>query len=628
MSRRSLFACLIAASVFALPCFATTFIVPDDTELVGKADGIVTGVVISSRPFETEDGYIYSEYEIAVDRVLKGPFQTKTRIHISSPGGALEDRMTYVASSAHFRIDDEVLLFLTRHRGGWTPTDMILGKFTAALTSRGYRVAVRDAEDIVGWDRDGKVHREKIRLEAEFLQFIEDTVAGRETDPKTYEVEAGDVLAAPTEPRRRQPITNIFPAEPTTYSVSFFDCSGTRIPGRWTTATMDAGVEFFKNSAQNASGLGDGGVSIIQNALDAWTDDCESQVNITYGGTSANLKANDGVNVVVFNDPNGDIAGSWTGSGVIATCFSNSFGTHTFDAETWVSFGDSDVVFQNGYAGTESTIEEAMTHEIGHGIGFRHSDKHYLKSCTVSGECSLSCSPETACVENEEECSNSAIMRASVVTGLNYTLQSWDQHAADALYPGTCIVVDPPTSVTATATSTTNVNVSWLESTGATSYNVYRSTDGLTYSLAGNTATTSFNDGGRTADTAYLYKVRAVNGGESADSNIDLATTTIFTDDPLVAGTTLISATHVTQLRTAVDAVRALAGIGAGTYTDPTLTATVTTAKAAHVNDLRTELDAARADLGLTALSYAETVTATVTTIDDSHFTELRNGVK
>lgn len=191
-----------------------------------------------------------------------------------------------------------------------------------------------------------------------------------------------------------------------------------------------------------------------------------------------------------------------------------------------------------------------------------------------------------------------------------------------------CVAVDPPTSVTATATSTTNVNVSWLESTGATSYNVYRSTDGLTYSLAGNTATTSFNDGGRTADTAYLYKVRAVNGGESADSNIDLATTTIFTDDPLVAGTTLISATHVTQLRTAVEAVRALAGIGAGTYTDPTLTAGVTTAKAAHVNDLRTALDAARADLGLTALNYGETVTATVTTIDDSHFTELRNGVK
>ncbi len=191
-----------------------------------------------------------------------------------------------------------------------------------------------------------------------------------------------------------------------------------------------------------------------------------------------------------------------------------------------------------------------------------------------------------------------------------------------------CVAVLPPTGVTATATSTSNVNVVWNASVGATSYNVYRSSNGSTYTLAGSSGTTAFNDGGRSANTSYLYRVRAVNGGESADSDKDLATTVIFTDDPLIVGTTTVQAVHLTQLRTAVNAVRALASLGAGSYTDPTITATVTPIKAVHITDLRTALDAARSNLTLSALSYGESIVGGSTTIKASHFTELRNGVK
>jgi metallopeptidase family M12-like protein len=191
-----------------------------------------------------------------------------------------------------------------------------------------------------------------------------------------------------------------------------------------------------------------------------------------------------------------------------------------------------------------------------------------------------------------------------------------------------CVAVSPPTGVTATATSTSNVDVTWSLAVGATSYNIYRSTNGSTYTLAGSSVTPPFSDGGRTANTAYLYKVRSVNGGESADSNRDLATTVIFTDDPLVAGTTTIQAVHLTQLRTAVDAVRTLATLSAGSYTDPTITPGTTTIKAAHITDLRTALDAARSGLTLSAVSYGESIVANTTTIKASHLTELRNGVK
>ena len=44
-----------------------------------------------------------------------------------------------------------------------------------------------------------------------------------------------------------------------------------------------------------------------------------------------------------------------------------------------------------------------------------------------------------------------------------------------------CVPVSAPTNVVATATSTSNVNVSWTASVGALTYNVYRSTDGTDY---------------------------------------------------------------------------------------------------------------------------------------------------
>lgn len=610
---------------------ATTFVVPDDVELVEKSEAIITGVVVSSRVAEIESGYIETFYEIGLDRVLKGPFRPHTRITIQSPGGVLGTRFMFAESAAHFQIGDQVLLFLTPHRGGWTTTDLTIGKFKFAVTSGGDGVVVRDATDITGWDRRGNVHRETIRRDAEFLRFIEETVAGNTPVVRDYVADPADVLAPPPSepPGRRQPVAELAPAPAHTYTSGIYDCGGNRYPLRWETDTMNVGVQWRKNSAQNASGLMDGGVSVIQNGLAAWTSDCESSINIQYGGTTTNLKNSaDEMNVIVFNDPGGHVPGTFGSSGIIAMTFPVGNITHPFDSMDFVSINDADIVFNNGYAGTQASIEEAMTHEIGHGIGFRHSDAHYLQSCTMN-QCVPTCT-DNPCNPNVEDCSDSAIMKASVITTLGYTLQAWDLRAADALYPGTCIVVLPPANVVATATSTSDVNVTWTASDGAVTYNIYRSIDGTNYSLAGATTgpAVTFNDSGRSANTAYLYKVRAVNGTESADSNRDLATTVIFTDDPLVDGTTPIKAVHITELRTAVDAVRTLASLGGGTYTDSVVTGGVTTVKAAHVTDLRTALDAARSALMLSTLSYADTITAATTPVKDTHLVELRNGVK
>jgi hypothetical protein len=60
----------------------------------------------------------------------------------------------------------------------------------------------------------------------------------------------------------------------------------------------------------------------------------------------------------------------------------------------------------------------------------------------------------------------------------------------------------------------------------------------------------------------------------------------------LVPGLTTVSATHVLELRTALNQVYAVAGQPAPTYTDVTVSPAVTVIKSAHVTELRSAVRA------------------------------------
>jgi len=195
--------------------------------------------------------------------------------------------------------------------------------------------------------------------------------------------------------------------------------------------------------------------------------------------------------------------------------------------------------------------------------------------------------------------------------------------------------IQPPTNVLATATSTTSVQVTWTAAANAVTYEVSRSSNNSTFTaVCGNPtpacpSASPFTDSTAVASHAYIYKVKSIDAGsnKSVFSNGDLATTVIFTDDPLVTNTTLIKGVHLTQLRTAIDAVRALAGLGGGSYTDVSPSGVIV--KKIHVDELRAALNPARSNLSLSALTYTDpTITLNTTTIKAAHFQELRNGVK
>lgn len=83
-----------------------------------------------------------------------------------------------------------------------------------------------------------------------------------------------------------------------------------------------------------------------------------------------------------------------------------------------------------------------------------------------------------------------------------------------------------PTNLTAVASGPTSVQLTWTPSTGASYYNVRRSTNsGGPYTKVASPATNSHTDTGLTTGVTYYYVVSAVNAsGESANSNPASAT--------------------------------------------------------------------------------------------------------
>jgi len=102
---------------------------------------------------------------------------------------------------------------------------------------------------------------------------------------------------------------------------------------------------------------------------------------------------------------------------------------------------------------------------------------------------------------------------------------------------GTCTPPAAPTGVGATAASSSQIDLSWSASSGATSYAILRSTtNGGPYASVGTSTTTSFSDTGLAASTAYYYVVRASNGTCSSGNSAQAQATTQAASNVLANG--------------------------------------------------------------------------------------------
>jgi titin len=101
--------------------------------------------------------------------------------------------------------------------------------------------------------------------------------------------------------------------------------------------------------------------------------------------------------------------------------------------------------------------------------------------------------------------------------------------------------VDPasPTTVTASSSSPTQVDLTWTDVADETGYRVERSYDGVTgWMTVGTTGkdVTTFSDTGLPPSTTVYYRVFATNaGGDSAPSDVVRVTTTFETPSDVPA---------------------------------------------------------------------------------------------
>ncbi|MFL6248504.1 MAG: IPT/TIG domain-containing protein [Thermoanaerobaculia bacterium] len=183
-------------------------------------------------------------------------------------------------------------------------------------------------------------------------------------------------------------------------------------------------------------------------------------------------------------------------------------------------------------------------------------------------------------------------------------------------------VLNTPQSFVATATSTTTVGMSWSSVPGATQYEVSRHVPTGTWDVIGTPAATSFNDGARTAESTYVYRVRARDAAANFSdySAPDLATTMSSESAVITAGMPIL-AVDLANLRMRVNAVRAAANLSALAFTgggagEPIL--------AMQILEMQSAVQGARSALGFdTSVWPYSPIAAGTTTVKASHLNEI-----
>lgn len=191
-------------------------------------------------------------------------------------------------------------------------------------------------------------------------------------------------------------------------------------------------------------------------------------------------------------------------------------------------------------------------------------------------------------------------------------------------------VAAPPSGLVASSVSASEVQVTWSASSSVSYYLVERKHGSGSYAVVHTGTSRTWPDLGVPAGRGIAYRVRArhLDGSYSDYSNVDVATTMSFVE-ALTPTFTLIRASHVNELRTAVDALRVTANLGAASWSDHPLQPGVTPIRAVHLTELRTALQQARASLGVGGPVFAiPTIVAGQTLVRASDWNELREGCR
>ena len=331
---------LLALSLWPAAAGATIYLPLTDAALADRAPVILEGRVLAVEPAPGARPAI--DYLVDIERLIKGALAGGTLV-VRVPGGVRPDGIgLHIRGAPRFLEGDEVLLFLEPRRDGvFALHQFMLGAFRIQGDGDA-RLAKRDLSGALRIRLPGAAPAGGSRNALAFRRWLVERVAGRVTAADYF-------LPAPpeigTESKFRAIVSTTDPPP--------FGCGGNGGHGvRWFDFT-DPGTDVgWRTHYGGQDGVPGGGIEAFGRALAAWTDDPNTEIRYDYGGlTSATggLSSNDGVNTVLFGDPNDEIGGSFEGAGVLAIggpwflCDLSAHGSRLFHPVL-----EADIVTQDG----------------------------------------------------------------------------------------------------------------------------------------------------------------------------------------------------------------------------------------------------------------------------------------
>ena len=504
------FLLLIAAGA---PISASSYVMVSDEALVDQAPVAAVVRIVSIDRAAGAGAQIVTEYVVDVEEALKGrPAGGTVRVRV--PGGERGDGLGLkVYGAPAFRAGERALLFLAPERGGsYRLVHFFLGAFHA-VDAGDRRVAVRSLAEATELrvNADGLEAVPKTRQPLRDFDAFARWVAARAAGEKRQ----ADYLVDDAEGALGQAVDEfeLFEDEDEGFNLRWFN--------------FDTGGNIaWRAFATGQQGISGGGYSEFRLGLEAWTAEPQTPVDYRYAGTTtseAGLSTDDGVNAVLFNDPQ-DLLDSFSCSsgGVLALG-----GPFYFTARTdwrgvpYHRIAEADIIINDGLScffarssNATRAAQELFGHELGHTLGIGHA-----------------CGDDTS-----PSCGNAglsdALMRAFIHDdGRGARLAADDRNALRSLYDAGSAPTAPaaPTNLAATGVSTTEVQLTWTDrASSETGFRIEAKTLGGTYEEVG---TVGPNATGAVVQelepaTGYSFRVRAFNaGGASAYSNEAVAAT-------------------------------------------------------------------------------------------------------
>jgi hypothetical protein len=487
--------CLLALAVPA--AHAATYVVPSDAELIQRSDDVLVATGVSSNVERDTRGAIVTRYMLSVDRVLKGERVAGSRITLTEQGGILDGKARIIGGTPSYETGRQYLIF-TATDPTMEPTTlgMGLGQFFMVQLD-GQQLAMRAGVD--GFDGNLGTHAEQPRDLSRFETYIRGIAAQRYA-PVDYFVTDGARA-----PDAVKIVTNAG------FSRGSYLMGGNF---RWQTPSASFALSGARPGTQPPIAIPAGGAEGVSAAVASWSG---AGAGITYsaGGIDntaiKGLTDDDGRNTVLFGDPNGEVAAA--GAGVVAIGGAWGDIQYPFDGENFIRIVEADVVVGSNVGFCFGSI---LTHEMGHTLGFRHSNQNASNApCTPGGSI---------------DCTSNAIMNSgldSTLCARNGALLTWDSDAANTVY-GAGPVCVPPSITTSPQSKSIGLGTSTTLSVVAAgssplTFAWFEGNPGDTTKPVGtNAATISI-----TPTTTTTYWVRVTNTCSTQVANSTAATVTV-----------------------------------------------------------------------------------------------------